>query len=213
MSEFKKCGNGHYYQGTNCPYCPDNMGSETSAQTVQSPDTTDDGATKIFGNLDETVRMPEQPRGNDNVPTEKRPTEKKQPAYNPNLTIIPGLTEVVTDEDGNQKMRRKQGSAKRRLVGWLVSYTLDEMGTCFNLYEGKNLIGKAEDCNITVDDPAVSGKHATLLFKSNKYQLKDEFTTNGTWVNEVDIDDEVCKLNDGDIIKIGETVFKFRMSL
>ncbi|MBP5758114.1 MAG: FHA domain-containing protein, partial [Bacteroidales bacterium] len=96
--------------------------------------------------------------------------------------------------------------------GWLVSYSLDKMGVDFRLYEGRNIIGRDMDCNITVNDNMVSGRHAVLLFRADKYSLTDQQSTHGTFVNGNDIDLEPCYLQDGDVIKVGETVFKFRTS-
>ena len=40
------------------------------------------------------------------------------------------------------------------------------------------------------------------------FKFKDEFSTNGTFVNEEFVEEGT--LNDGDTLKIGNTVFKFR---
>ena len=100
----------------------------------------------------------------------------------------------------------------RKLVGWLVSYTLDPMGVDFKLYEGRNIIGRDMDCNITVNDNMVSSKHAVLLFRAGKYSVTDSQSSHGTFVNDVDIELEPYYLQDGDVIKVGQTVFKFRTS-
>ena len=101
----------------------------------------------------------------------------------------------------------------RKLVGWLVSYSLDKMGVDFKLYEGRNIIGRDMDCNITVNDGMVSGKHAVLLYRANKYSITDSQSSHGTFVNGEDIDLDPRYLSDGDTIKIGQTTFLFRTSL
>ncbi len=100
----------------------------------------------------------------------------------------------------------------RKLVGWLVSYTLDAMGIDFKLYEGRNIIGRDMDCNITVNDNMVSSKHAVLLYRSGKYSLTDQQSSHGTFVNGQDIELDPCYLSDGDEIVVGRTSFKFRTS-
>ena len=100
----------------------------------------------------------------------------------------------------------------RKLVGWLVSYSLDPMGVDFKLYEGRNIIGRDSDCNITVNDNMVSSKHAVLLFRANKYSITDSQSSHGTFVDGEDIELEPRYLKDGDTIKIGKTTFKFRVS-
>jgi len=109
---------------------------------------------------------------------------------------------------GNSKAR-----FSRKLVGWLVSYTLDELGIDYKIYEGRNIIGRDIECNITVNDGRMSGKHAVLLFRANKYSLTDSQSSHGTFVNDEDIELEPRYLKDGDIIRMGNTVFRFRTSL
>lgn len=101
----------------------------------------------------------------------------------------------------------------RKLVGWLVSYTIDPLGVDFKLYEGRNILGRDMDCNITVNDPMVSAKHAVLLFRSGKYSITDSQSSHGTFVNDEDIELEPRYLQDGDVIRIGHTLFKLRTSL
>ncbi len=98
----------------------------------------------------------------------------------------------------------------RKLVGWLVSYTLDPLGVDFKLYEGRNIIGRDMDCGITVNDNMVSSKHAVLLFRAGKYSITDSQSSHGTFVNDADIELDPYYLQDGDVIRIGQTVFKFR---
>ena len=95
----------------------------------------------------------------------------------------------------------------------MVTYSFDAMGVDYKLYEGRNVIGRDQDCNITVNDGMISGKHAILLFRADKYSLTDNQSSHGTFVNDEDIELEPCYLNDGDIIRMGETIFKFRTSL
>jgi pSer/pThr/pTyr-binding forkhead associated (FHA) protein len=59
----------------------------------------------------------------------------------------------------------------------------------------------------------MSGKHATILFKNDKFKIKDELSSHGTHVNENDIEDEHIELHDNDLIQLGETVFKFKSAL
>lgn len=101
----------------------------------------------------------------------------------------------------------------RKFVGWLVSYTLDPLGVDFKIYEGRNFIGRDMDCNITINDNMVSAKHALLLYRAGKFTLTDQQSTHGTFVNKEDIGLEVFYLGDGDEIKIGQTVLKFRSAL
>jgi len=102
-----------------------------------------------------------------------------------------------------------KGSIGRRLVGWLVSFTWNNEGQDYQLREGKTLIGADSKCDIVVGDSEVSGHHATILYRGEKFKIKDEFSTNGTRIDGEEIDDQV-ELVDGNVITIGVTEFLFR---
>lgn len=118
--------------------------------------------------------------------------------------------EEGVDEQGRQQVIVRN---RRKLVGWLVSYTLDDMGMDFKLYEGRNIIGRNADCQITIADKTVSGEHAVILFRSGRYSITDKQSSQGTFVNDEDIELEPRYLSDGDLIRIGRTILKFRSAL
>ena len=101
-----------------------------------------------------------------------------------------------------------QPSEKRKLVGWLVSFNNDQYGQDFRLYSGKNKIGSSAPCDIILNDPSVSAEHMTIFFQEKDFLFKDDFSTNGTKVNGVLMKEG--KLKEGDEIKLGNTVLKFK---
>src|SRR6266478_96268 len=68
-------------------------------------------------------------------------------------------------------------------------------------------IGRASACNIRIADSGVSSKHAKIWCENGQYFLMDLGSTNGTLVNERDVDRE--QLNDGDVITFGMTKASF----
>ena len=104
-----------------------------------------------------------------------------------------------------------EGSTGRKLVGWLVSFTWNNEGQDYKLREGKTLIGADSKCDIVVGDSEVSGSHATILFRNGKFRIRDQYSTNGTKINnDIDLMGEHADLGDGDTITIGKTEFLFR---
>lgn len=216
---FKKCQRGHYYNAslTSCPYCPganpaaDNNAGATSLHGVTS-DASDSNKTMDFSGMTQGSGATEAFGFGTNNPTSG---ETMAPgAGNPasavgNHTMI--FDDAASSDAGNPAAPHIRSA--RKLVGWLVSYTLDNMGVDYKLYEGRNIIGRNIDCQIAVPDNTVSGEHATILFRAGKYSLRDNQSTQGTFVNGEDIELEPRYLNDGDVIRIGQTVFKFRSSL
>jgi hypothetical protein len=70
-------------------------------------------------------------------------------------------------------------------------------------------IGRQADCDIVINDPTVSRRHAILIIEKNQYAIKDEQSVNGTFVNGNRISGyQVLKEND--IVKIGNTVLPWK---
>lgn len=186
MSEFKLCENGHYFpQGLkDCPYCP-----KTSQDFGQSGG----------GGLDKTKIANDQMPvvgGGGSLGRTQIFTGSNDSSFGMPLTSTP-------------QFKSQQGSTGRKLVGWLVSFTIDPNGIDFKLFEGRNLIGSDPMCDIAVpNDAAVSSKHLTILHRMGHFKFKDELSTNGTFIN--DVFEEEGNLKDGDMVRIGDTLFKFR---
>src|SRR2546426_5618828 len=68
-------------------------------------------------------------------------------------------------------------------------------------------VGRASACNIRIADAGVSSKHAKIWCEEGQYFLMDLGSTNGTFVNDRDVDRE--QLNDGDVIMFGMTKASF----
>lgn len=95
-----------------------------------------------------------------------------------------------------------------KLVGWLVSFSHDSSGVDYRIREGRNVIGADHgECDVAVtEDQSISTKHAFLMYRDGRFQLRDNDSTNGTYVNEQDIFGEgSVTLNDGDKIRFGGT--------
>ena len=86
------------------------------------------------------------------------------------------------------------------------------MGIDWRLYEGTNLIGRdAKNTIIISKDPTISSEHAVILYKKGKFKIKDKMTANGTFINGVELEvEEAFDLNDGDDLRLGNSIFKFK---
>lgn len=81
----------------------------------------------------------------------------------------------------------------------LESYVLD----------GEISIGRSNKSDIVIQDPYLSHKHVLFFLEEDQCFIKDLKSTNGTFVNDEQIEEEAVLLNDGDKIHIGQLDFIF----
>ncbi|HAA54954.1 MAG TPA: GGDEF domain-containing protein [Myxococcales bacterium] len=83
-----------------------------------------------------------------------------------------------------------------------------DLGKRYPLESGQPMIiGRSEKATIYVDRDSVSRHHAQVVMKGNGYVAQDLGSTNGTYVNDTQVKE--APLCDGDLLKIGEVIFKF----
>ena len=98
---------------------------------------------------------------------------------------------------------------RRQLVGFLVSFHKDPLGTFYPLYAGANIVGRtgaADGLHVEVSDPATSSNHATIHGEpqSGRHVIEDMGSTNGTWVNDERLPYQARReLADGDRLRFG----------
>ncbi len=63
-------------------------------------------------------------------------------------------------------------------------------------------IGRSDASDVQIDNMAVSGTHARMLKETDHYVLEDLKSTNGTFVNEENVNR--CALKENDVITIGK---------
>jgi len=51
------------------------------------------------------------------------------------------------------------------------------------LLRDRNIVGRSHACTIRMDDPAVSGEHASLRWAGQAWEVQDLHSRNGTWVD------------------------------
>jgi diguanylate cyclase (GGDEF)-like protein len=83
----------------------------------------------------------------------------------------------------------------------------DDLGRKHNLDAPSILIGRSNTSDIQIDQESVSRNHAKILNTGKSVILRDLGSTNGTYVNDDLLDEHM--LRDGDLIKVGRTIFKF----
>ncbi|MGB1012904.1 MAG: diguanylate cyclase [Nannocystaceae bacterium] len=82
-----------------------------------------------------------------------------------------------------------------------------ELGRKYTIAGVALTIGRATSNDICVSQDSVSRTHATLGLDDSGVRIKDNESTNGTYVNDHKIHE--AWLKDGDLIKVGRSIFKF----
>lgn len=205
----KKCPNGHQYNtniyGDNCPICsnegnaqsgPASVGPETRIGGGPSPSSLSNQASNLHTHIATAAASSAQSQGAGE--TKIRPQDAEPHA---------GGHTVIRHA---QRPGMLGKNPTRKLVGFLITYNREPNGRAFNIYEGRNYIGRDPQCDICVsDDSQMSGKHLSILYRNvdGKFKFRDEQSSNGTFVNKELLDDG--ELQNHDIIRAGETLFIF----
>lgn len=151
------------------------------------------------------------------VPVTTAPSPSVPPPVVPSVPPVappPPPKVSVIEPQAAQKQRRtvvvpNEGAASPgRLVGWLVSFSQHPDGADFRLHAGRNLIGANPSCDIVIDDDAVSGTHASIVWRNGRCFLKDELSSNGTYLNGAEIT-EPMPLQSHDQIRVGNVLLTF----
>ncbi|GMU61418.1 MAG: hypothetical protein AMXMBFR34_31810 [Myxococcaceae bacterium] len=84
----------------------------------------------------------------------------------------------------------------------------EDLGKKYDLSDDALIIGRSSKCDVEVDQDSVSRNHARVHHDGSRVLVKDLGSTNGTFVNDAQIEGD-HRLRNGDLIKIGRTIFKF----
>jgi pSer/pThr/pTyr-binding forkhead associated (FHA) protein len=100
---------------------------------------------------------------------------------------------------------RRVDKPPRRLV------VLDERGVKVNTLglDGNLQIGRAEACQVRLDDTFVSAFHARIFRREDGWYVEDLGSTNGTFLNDRRVTSPVA-LAPGDRLKVGKSTMELR---
>lgn len=103
----------------------------------------------------------------------------------------------------------REGAAPNRQTACLIVISGKAVGKMFKLNGPEMTIGRAQDCQINLEDDGVSRKHAKVtLSAEGTIRIMDLASTNGTWCDGARIETHVLK--DGEKVQIGNsTILKF----
>ena len=187
----KRCDNGHFIDESwdICPYCP----QETSEPEIA---------------VVRPTRVPESAAAVA-VPA---PTPMRQPTRGAGAAAAPAiaLQSPPPVERTVAASRLDTGTTKRYVVGWLIGLNGASRGESFPVRMGRNVIGRDRRSDVVIVDDQASSHHADLVFRpeERRFILMDHNSTNGTYVNENEIEPR-RDLAGKDVIRIGSLKFLF----
>ena len=181
----KRCENGHFIDESwdLCPYCP-------------------------AENAEAEIPIVRPARGPD--PPPRRPTAVPPPAAAPRRDS-PAVVQAPPMERTIAAQKIDPNAApKRYVVGWLVGLNGTARGESYPVRIGRNILGRDRRSDIVVNDDQASSHHADLVFRpeERRFILMDHNSTNGTYVNEGEIEPR-RDLAPQDVIRIGSHRFLF----
>jgi len=190
----KRCDNGHFIDESwdLCPYCPQDD-AEPEIPIVR-PRAVDPSPATRSG-------------APHSAPAQATPAAAPATAPRPNS----GAMLAVQPPPMERTVAASQINAmKRYVVGWLVGLTGPSRGESYPVRMGRNVLGRDKRSDIVIHDEQASAHHADLVFRpeERRFILMDHNSTNGTYVNEGEIEPR-RDLSPKDVIRIGSQKFLF----
>jgi hypothetical protein len=134
------------------------------------------------------------------------------------LGTIFGVKGELMNAGFDEKHEREKSN---RLVGWLVSYGLSDLGAAYEIRAGRTFVSTkdgAGDRTIQLDDSSIASPHLAIrATQKHRVKVQDIFSDRGTFVRRSDSHDEQkiegpVEVGHGDWIRIGDSV-RFQVCL
>lgn len=197
-----KCPNNHYYDGdmyTTCPVCSGNMQSANGDATIP--------LTQVTEAVAPTEPIDIFDRFND---------ENKNDQAQSLSDVIGDVTRTVNTGDETiplslNGMKLSSENKRGYVVGWLVCIKGENKGASYNLYTGKNFIGRNNDNDIILKDKTVSRqRHGNIVYepKAGMFLAAPSESRELYYLNDQVVLSQMA-LTPYDIISLGESELLF----
>lgn len=200
----KRCENGHFIDESwdLCPYCPQDE-NEPEIPVVRPTR----GNPEPVARPAAPVAVP-APAPRAVAAAVAAPVPAPSPI--PVRQTSPSLAQAPMERTVAVSKIDPDGQAKRYVVGWLVGLNAGARGEAYPVRMGRNVLGRDRRSDVVVNDDQASSHHADLVFRpeERRFILMDHNSTNGTYVNEVEIEPRKDLIT-RDVIRIGGHKFLF----
>lgn len=100
--------------------------------------------------------------------------------------------------------------AGAEIHGWLVLRSGKAQGDRYPIADDEFKIGRGSTCQVQLDDPKASRRHALITVQNDQLQIEDLGSTHGILVNGRKVSRTMLK--NGDLIRLGDTQFEVELS-
>ncbi|MDI6860462.1 MAG: FHA domain-containing protein [Caldisericia bacterium] len=140
------------------------------------------------------------------IPIKKETPRREQVRYEEPIKQSTIISEPPVSKKASETIIDE--GATEPVLAYLIVKSGRRVGASYPLRKKVINIGRESDNDIVLDDPKVSRQHAKMKIEGDTFVIYDLASSNGTFVNNQKITNEL--LHDGDEIKIGDTIFVFK---
>jgi hypothetical protein len=137
------------------------------------------------------------------------------PRVQPQGQAVPPRNKTVFDPNAG-RTEEQRGVAPppvaraRKIVGVLISYSWVPEGKIFPVLEGRNLIGRDQECEVCIpEDKSMSGRNSHVTWRDGSFTMGDLVSMTGTSLNGKDIQESFHRMDNYATIRAGSTYFTF----
>ncbi len=188
---------------TSCPYC---SGSQPAVNPAAGQSAGSPGSTPSEGRK----RPPTTPEQQASTPSPGRDHSDPKPDRDQAPSGGRKKTDFGEAPQPSASTPRSSQPGTRRVVAVLVTYSWRPQGQIFPVYEGRNYLGRDPDCEICLDsDSQLSGHQSAIFYRGETFEITDEKSMNGTFVNGKSVPLTGLPLDNNAVIVTGSTTWRF----
>lgn len=118
----------------------------------------------------------------------------------------PQGTQVFSRDEVNQLLGEASSQPGSGSRAELTGVSSGVSGQSFALSSSRMIVGRADSCDLRLEDSSVSSEHARLVRDSAGWRVVNLLSTNGTFVNDRKISSSA--ISNGDRIRFGRVEFR-----
>lgn len=135
-------------------------------------------------------------------------TEESKDRKAPRREHGPQGTHVFSRDDVDRLLQDAESSSTPTAKSQLKGTSVEVEGRSFPLSGQRIVLGRAESCDVVLSDSSVSSEHARLSLDADGWRVVNLLSTNGTFVNDKRVSNDVLK--HGDRLRLGRVEFVFQ---